>query len=88
MVYRDPQIPKGYFVPGRKIMTCCANDIRLMGYLCKSKAADKLKSNAWVKVTAKVHKEYMDLYQGEKPVLYATQLAAADKPENDYVSLY
>lgn len=88
MAYRESNFPAGYFVPGRFAMTCCANDMQFMGYLCKSKVAEKLKRDTWVEVTAVVHRENMEAYGGEAPVLYAKRVAAGQKPENEYVYLY
>ncbi len=88
MAYREPNFPAGYFVPGRFAMTCCANDMQFMGYLCKSKVAEKLKKDTWVEVTAVVHHEYMEAYGGQAPVLYAKRVAPGVKPENEYVYLY
>ena len=73
------------FIPGRNAMTCCANDIRFIGYICKSKFARKLKQKDWVEVTAEVRYEYAPEYRGEGPVLYATSLKAAAPPAEDLV---
>lgn len=88
MAYREPNFPAGYFVPGRFAMTCCAEDLQFMGYLCKSKVAEKLKQDAWVDVTAVVRRENMAAYGGEAPVLYAKRVSSGHKPENEYVYLY
>ena len=29
------KLPKGTFIPGRNAMTCCVEDIRFFGFLCK-----------------------------------------------------
>lgn len=42
-----------YFVPGRKAMTCCADDTRVIGYICKTPLAKTLRHGQWVQVTAK-----------------------------------
>jgi uncharacterized membrane protein YcgQ (UPF0703/DUF1980 family) len=88
MVYRERSFPAGYFVPARGVMTCCADDVQLAGFLCKSSRADKLKTNSWVKLTAKVHCEYMQAYGQEAPVLYAQSVEACEKPEEEYVQLF
>lgn len=88
MVCHDPSFPKGFFVPGRLAMTCCANDMQFFGYLCRSKVADRLKDETWVDVTAEVHVENMQVYGGPGPVLYAKRLAPAEKPVNENVYLY
>ena len=38
------KLPKGSFVPGRNAMTCCAEDIRFFGFLCKY---DRARSLIW-----------------------------------------
>ena len=54
-----------YFVPGRKAMTCCADDMQMIGYICKSPIAPQLKHGQWVMVTARVAFEY-DKFIAEK----------------------
>lgn len=88
MVYHDKTFPAGYFVPGRQVMTCCADDIRFTGYLCKSQMADRLKDNTWVDVTAKVTVRNLPMYGGPGPVLVAQKLEPGRKPDADYVYLY
>lgn len=75
----------GYFVPGRMAMTCCADDVTFLGFLCKSKFASRLKNKQWVRVTAEVHLEHRDEYHGIGPVLYARRIEKAIKPEEDMV---
>ena len=36
-------------------------------------------------VTAKVKDEFMEVYNGRGPVLYATEIEAAEKPEQELV---
>ncbi|MBQ7917139.1 MAG: TIGR03943 family protein [Firmicutes bacterium] len=88
MVYRERSFPSGYFVPARGVMTCCAEDVQLAGFLCKSSKADKLKAKSWVRVTAKVQCEYMEAYKGTAPVLYAQNIEACEQPEEEYVQLF
>ena len=40
---------------------------------------------SWVEVTAEVRKEYMEVYQDEGQVLYATEIVPAEKPEQELV---
>ena len=53
-VLKNPQLPDGTFIPARQAMTCCAEDIQYIGYLCRSKNAASLKEESWVDVTAKI----------------------------------
>ena len=84
-VYCGENLPKGYFVPGRFAMTCCADDITFIGFLCKSAFADRLKQKEFVKVTATCKTEYRREYEGEGPVLIAEKIEKAEKPEEELV---
>ncbi|MCC8164120.1 MAG: GTPase, partial [Lachnospiraceae bacterium] len=57
MVYKGARLPKGYFVPGRRAMTCCADDTAFIGFLCSTSYVDRLKNGQWVTLTAKAHVE-------------------------------
>ena len=85
MVYRGDKLPKGYFVPGRFAMTCCAEDVTFVGFLCKSAFADRLKQREFIKLTATVKTECRKEYQGPGPVLTAVKIEKADKPEEELV---
>lgn len=73
MVLKPRGFPKGYFVPGRMAMTCCAEDMAFLGFACEYDQTEELKEKQWVKVTAEVSKEYFDDYQGEGPVFACSQ---------------
>ena len=74
-----------FFVPGRNAMTCCANDIRFIGYLCKTKHLKELRQKQWLEVTAEVKYEYASEYGSEGPVLYAKHLKSVDPPKDELV---
>ena len=74
MVLKPAEFPKNYFVPGRMAMTCCAEDMAFLGFACEYDKADKLSDRQWVKVTARVAKEYFADYGGEGPVLKAVSV--------------
>lgn len=84
-VLKSRNLNASYFVPARKAMTCCADDIQYIGYICKKTDAKKLRVGSWVDVTAEIKKEYMDVYQEEGPVLYAIEITPAEKPEQELV---
>lgn len=77
--------PEGYFVPGRVAMTCCADDMAFLGFACKYDMASALKQKDWVKVTAEVRREYWKDYNGEGPVLYATEVIPAKAPKKEII---
>lgn len=75
---------KGYFVPGRAIMTCCAEDIQFLGFACKYDG--EVKDHSWVKVTATVSREYFEGYQGEGPMLKAISVEPVKAPKNEVLT--
>ena len=77
---------KGYFVPGRAIMTCCAEDIQFLGFACKYKDADKLTDRSWVKVVCKVGREYFEGYKGEGPMLTAVSVEPCKAPADEVLT--
>ena len=86
MAYKPEDFPKGYFVPGRMAMTCCAEDMAFLGYACEYPEADGLKQKEWVKVTAKVNREYWKDYGKEGPVLHALSVEKTKAPKDDVIS--
>ena len=86
MVLKPSQFPKGYFVPGRMAMTCCAEDMAFLGYACEYEGTDALKDQQWVKVTARVEKSYFEQYQGEGPVLHALSVEQTRAPKEEVIS--
>ncbi|MDE6063701.1 MAG: GTPase [Lachnospiraceae bacterium] len=86
MVLKPEDFPKGYFVPGRMAMTCCADDMAFLGYPCEYAGADSLTQKEWVKVKANVAREYREEYQGEGPVLHAVSVEKTKAPKNAVIS--
>lgn len=86
MVLKPENFPKDYFVPGRMAMTCCADDMAFLGFACEYDKADTLEQKQWVKVTAKVAKEYWADYNGEGPILHALSVEAAKAPKEAVIS--
>ncbi len=86
MVLKPADFPQGYFVPGRMAMTCCADDMAFLGYACKYEGASGLKDRQWVKVTARVEKEYFADYGGEGPVLKAVSVEQTRAPKEEIIS--
>lgn len=79
------KLPKGTFVPGRNAMTCCAEDIRFFGFLCKYDRARSLRKGEWITVTAEIRWEAASVYDGEGVVLYAQRVEKAQRPEDPLV---
>lgn len=86
MVMKPNGFPKGYFVPGRMAMTCCADDMTFLGYVCEYDKIDIYAERDWVKVTAVVEREYFADYEGEGPVLHAVSVTKAKQPKEPVIN--
>lgn len=87
LVYKpeDGSLKRNVFVPGRFAMTCCVEDIQFLGMKCKYDEAHTLKHRSWVDFTGKIKIEFAKEYRGLGPVLYAVNVAPAEKPEDELV---
>lgn len=86
-VYKNRNLGNQFFVPGRRVMTCCADDVAFLGFLCHTQNLDKLRRGHWLMVTALVRYEEREEYSGQRgPVLYTKALKSAEAPENEIVS--
>ena len=86
MVLKPDRIKKGYFVPGRMAMTCCADDMAFLGYACEYGEPEDLKQKEWIKITATVTREYWEDYQGEGPILHAISVEKTKAPKEEVIS--
>ncbi len=86
LVARSGKMPADTFVGGRFAMTCCVEDIRYVGFLCRWKNASTLANKGWYIVTADIKAEQNKLFGGEVgPMLYITDVKPAQKPEEETV---
>lgn len=85
MVHKPSAYKKNEFVPGRFAMTCCADDIAFIGFKCYYEGAKNLTDRQWVMVTATIDKEYYPEFEGEGPVLKATEVALTSPAEEELV---
>lgn len=85
MVHRGKDFPPNVFVPGRFGMVCCADDITFIGFMCKAPALLTVQQEDWVSVTAKIKVEYYPQFRADAPMLYATEIRPAEKPDPDLV---
>ncbi len=87
MVLKPGGFPKNYFVPGRMAMTCCADDIAFLGFVCKTRQARHLENKQWVKVTAEVKNEFWTDYNGKGPVLYAIEIEETEPAKEEVLNI-
>lgn len=81
VVLKDGTIPRGSFVCGRHVMTCCADDIQYSGIACKWKGSEQLRSYDWVTVTGKIAIERHKVYAAPGPVIRISTVVPAVPPE-------
>ena len=84
-VIKPPGMPPDCFVPGRMAMTCCADDMAFLGFICKWNQAGNVREKDWVKVKAKVVLEPNEAYQGMGPVLYVESLKTVKEPKEPVI---
>ena len=84
----DRSIPKGCFLIGRPLMTCCADDIRFAGLVCEWSDTDALRSRDWVLLTASISVREHECYGRVGPVLHGLHVEKVDAPEQEVASFY
>ena len=75
------EIPKGNFICGRQVMTCCVEDIQFAGFMCEYKNAGRLQNQSWGYVTAKLRFKYHAVYGQMGPVLEVEEIALTSAPK-------
>ncbi len=77
--------PKGYFVPGRMAMTCCAQDMQFLGYGCRLDGLEMPAEKQWVRVTGVIEKENFAPYEGEGIIIRAEKIEKCPEPKNPVI---
>lgn len=75
-----------YFMPGRHVMTCCADDIQFLGYICTFDEEPEFRHGDWVYVKARFDYGYSRLYDEEGPVLKLEDIKAGRQPQQELVT--
>lgn len=73
------------FAIGWNAMTCCADDIQFIGYLCTSPKARLLGRGSWIEITALCEIRHMMAYRGKGPVFNVLEMKPIAAPESDLV---
>lgn len=71
-----------FFFPGNNVMTCCAEDMQFLGFVCRYERASELKEGSFVRVRAEIRNEFAPEYEEEGPVLYAKSVVQTSRPRN------
>ncbi len=84
MAFNMSNLPKRNYVFGRQAMTCCANDIAGIGFLCEY-AVKRPKPDQWIYLTAKVSAAFSAIHRRDCVVLSEISVEPAEKPEEELV---
>ena len=88
IVAHDNSFPKNTIVIGRHVMVCCEDDITYRGLVCNGVVVNGLQKRDWIIVTAKITKEFHEMYEEEGPVLYATEIKRTTEPKQVVATFY
>ena len=88
LILKTQDLPSGTLVAGRKIMTCCVEDIKYAGLLCQFAGADMFSTNDWGIVTAKIEMIYTKVYGKKGPVFTNAQISRTSEPEQPVATFY
>lgn len=82
--FKMENMPKNCFVFGRHVMTCCAEDIGGIGFLCQYKN-NPPKSNDWIFLTARVEASFSPLHNCDAIILVDPEISPAGPPQEELV---
>lgn len=85
--FRPKGMGEDMFIPVRKFMTCCADDMKYYGYPCKLEKRIEIPLKKWLKICARFEFEAVGSYGNEQPVLYLISASSAEAPEDEIVYL-
>lgn len=85
-IFRPKGMEEDMFVPVRKIMTCCAADMRYYGYPCKLSQKTEWEKKKYYQVRARFAYEAI-AFGNEQPVLYLNSLEETVPPREEVVYL-
>lgn len=83
MAVFNKKLPPRSFVAGRMAMTCCADDIQLLGHLCAFPKGFSVKNESWVHLKARVHYMQFKGASEEQVVLEMISANVISKPSDE-----
>lgn len=81
-IYKDESMKDGEFALARYMMTCCAADMQMVGYLCHTHETVNFPSGTWVKINGKLEDEK------DNVVIHVDNIERIESPEEGYVYPY
>lgn len=89
--FRPFGMAKHLFIPGRRVMACCAEDIQFYGFPCKSEKPVHFTNRGWYEITAEFDTEKKkDPRSGgfvQAPVLHYLDSREMPAPQDEVVTL-
>lgn len=82
------KLPAGSFIFGRRVMTCCIEDITFAGLLCTGHDVKNLQDGQWIQLTAKVAVKHNRVYNKKGPMLNVQSIEPGVAPEDDVATFY
>jgi hypothetical protein len=76
---------KSEFLPGRRIMTCCANDIRFLGFETTNDINAQFKAGDWAMITVTLTREFSKITGQEEVILHLKKYVRVEQQSNDDV---
>ncbi|MBR1758007.1 MAG: GTPase [Lachnospiraceae bacterium] len=85
---QNKRFPAGLFLFGRRVMTCCVEDIQFAGFLAECKPSEMPTHKGWYTVRAKVSYKFHRLYRRKGPLLTVLSMTPAEAPEQEVATFY
>ena len=87
-IAKNPKFPADVFAIGRKIMTCCVEDIQYCWFVSESADASELKERGWYIMRAAIKVQKHRFYRGKGPVMRVLEINPAAPPEKEVATFY
>ena len=88
LAVRNPQLGAGAYVVGRKMMTCCVEDIQFAALLAKDDCGYMPESREWITLEAQVDVRFHKAYGKSGPILMVKKVTPAEAPEDEVATFY
>ena len=82
------KLPKGCFVVGRHVMTCCVEDIQFAALVCEYDKAAQIKDDSWMVLTASIVFKFHKAYRRKGPVLKYISSEYCEPANPDVATFY
>lgn len=86
-IYKDNSLEKDEFVSARMLISCCAADAEVIGFLCDYKDCEKLKIYGWTNIKGKLTSKiiYSDNKEVKIPLIQIDTINYIKEPVQKYI---